>query len=366
MAELPVQFQTKVEATAQDLRHAYERPLGEGVEGYSDMLVTPGVAADTVDVAAGIGFVRGDGLNDLGLYRCRNDATKNSAAFEAGGIAAPDATKPRLDQIVARVYDDDVDSGGQRKWRLAVLKGTATTGDTLDKREGAAALPNSAMLLADVLVPAGAPAVLKAEAIRDRRPFCYPIVPPLLTDVDMVPLVPLAGDRGRQTVSHGAHDTMQAAVAVVLHRRIVNATKIRWRYRQATGNEEGGEVLTGQYVLTLFDASGRKIVDTGSVAAIGAKESIQTRLESITPATFEAGIYYLFFGLDSSKGSASYMGTDVSVGSNSPGVPSANCALRSSSGGVTVPNTLLGMTDVGGLTASTMVPPIPDICLSVG
>lgn len=170
MAELSVMYENTVEITGQDFRHAFDA-LQEGVVGATDLKVSPGAAADTVDVAAGIGFVRGDGLNDLGLYRCRNDATKNSAAFEAGGIAAPDATKPRLDQIIARVYDDDVDNEGLHKWRLAVLKGTPKAGDTLDKREGATALPNSAVRLADVLVPAGGPAALKAENIRDRRPW---------------------------------------------------------------------------------------------------------------------------------------------------------------------------------------------------
>jgi hypothetical protein len=363
MAELSVQFQTKVEATAQDLRHAYERPLGEGVEGYSDMLVTPGATADTVDVTAGIGFVRGDGLNDLGLYRCRNDATMNSAAFEAGGIAAPDATKPRLDQIIARVYDDDVDSGGQRKWRLAVLKGTPTTGDTLDKREGAAAVPNSAMLLADVLVPAGAPAVLKAEAIRDRRPFCYPIVPPLLTDVDMVPLE-LIPVRDTASVSFGTNQNLlQAAVAVRLPRRILNATRLRWKYNQ------GSEAITGNYVLAIFDASGRKIVDTGSIALTGAKDTTQVRSDAISATNFEAGLYYVFFGISVSGGvssAARFYGVDMTPTASRPTALVPNLALRSAAGGVTVPSTLFGMTDVVGVSLLTSVLAIPDIFLSVG
>src|SRR5262249_43841760 len=160
MAELDVMYQNAVSIPGRELRHGFDGPLGEGVEGSTDLLVTAGAAPTSVDVAAGVGYVRGDGLNDLGLYRCRNDATKGSAAFETGGLAAPDATKPRLDQIVARVFDNDVDGFGSHKWRLAVVTGVPTTGATLDNREGKAELPNSAMLLADVLVPAGAPAVL--------------------------------------------------------------------------------------------------------------------------------------------------------------------------------------------------------------
>ena len=366
MAELDVQFQNTVEITGQDFRHAYERPLGEGVEGYSDMLITPGASATTVNVASGIGFVRGDGLNDLGLYRCRNDATKNSAAFEAGGLAAPDATDPRLDQIIARVYDDDADNEGQHKWRLAVLTGTPKAGDTFSKREGAAALPNSAMLLADVLVLPGTPAVLAGENIRDRRSFCYPIVPPLLTNVDAVPLIPLLpGVRSTiGSIVHGSHDTKQAAVACYLPRRIVGATKIRWKYAQAGADDEGP--LAGNYTLAIFDASGREIVDTGSVAWVGAEDTLQVRTETIASTTMEAGVYYCFVGVDSSSdGSAYFSGTHLDVGS-SPGHVMRNLALCAGSGGVTVPSTLLGMTDVAGLTAATAIPSVPDICLSVG
>ncbi len=363
MAELDVQFQNAVDITGQDFRHAYEAPLGEGVEGYSDLRVTPGAAADTVDVAAGIGFVRGDGLNDLGLYRCRNDATKNSAAFEAGGIAAPDATKPRLDQIIARVYDDDVDSEGQRKWRLAVLKGTPTTGDTLDKRDGAAAVPNSAMLLADVLVPAGAPAVLSAEAIRDRRPFCHPIVPPLLSDLDMVPLMPLSLIHRdiEGGIGHASHDGKQAALAFYLPRRIVGATKIRWKYSQ------GVTALAGNYVLAILDASGRKIVDTGSVAFAGAAGSFQARAETIAATTLEAGVYYVLVGVDSSTGGILFQGSSMGIASAAtPGANAPNLALAGS-GGLTVPTTLLAMTDLYGLAvAAGDVPSVPDVCLSVG
>jgi hypothetical protein len=365
MSELDVLFENKVEYDGEDFRHAFDRPLGEGVEGYGDLRVTPGAAADTVDVAAGIGFVRGDGLNDLGLYRCRNDATKNSAAFEAGGIAAPDATKPRLDQIIARVYDDAVDSEGAHKWRLAVLKGTATAGDTLDKREGAAALPNSAMLIADVLVPAGAPAVLEAGAIRDRRPFCYPIVPPLLTDVDMVPLIPV-GNLAQMAadIAHASHDVHQAAIACYLPRRITSATKIRWKYAQNSGT-----ALAGNYVIAIFDASGRKIIDTGSVAFAGAVSTTQVRSETIAATTFEAGVYYVFIGVDTTEGGGKYTGYDTGSTAGTAGNPravAANAALAATTGGLTVPSTLLGLTDTGAASTTITAVPVPAVCLSVG
>ena len=121
MAELDVQFQNTVEITGQDFRHAYDGS-GEGVEGYSDMLITPGASATTVTFGSATALISASTV-------ARNDATKNSAAFEAGGLAAPDATDPRLDQIMAPRYDDDADNEGQHKWRLAVLTGTPKAGE---------------------------------------------------------------------------------------------------------------------------------------------------------------------------------------------------------------------------------------------
>lgn len=362
MTELSVMFQNAVEVSGSDLRHAFAGPLGEGVEGYEDLRVKPGAATTTVDVLAGVGYVRGDGLTDQGLYRVRNDATKNSSNFSAGGMAAPHATKPRLDMICARVYDTDVDGSGSRKWVLFVVAGTATTGATLDNREGAAALPESTMLLADVLVPAGAAAVLESSAIRDRRPFCNVIVPPLLTDVDMVPLTPLpAGLHGSNLSWSPTYDLQQAAIPCFLPRRIVGATRIRWKFFQTA------TPLTGSYVLALFDASGRKVVDTGSVALGGGGLSYQVRSEAIAATTLEAGIYYLLAGLDTTGGSElKFPGTAVMVDPSNVGPVAPNLVVRSATGGVTVPATLLGMTDLNGLTATVAGLAIPDVYLSVG
>lgn len=152
-----------------ELRSAFDAPDQEGVWGATDLRVTAG-AGVSVDVGAGVAFVRGDDATDQGLYRVRNDGTLNSADFELGGIGVADATNPRIDQIIARILDDTHDSSGERKWRLEVLQGTATGGATLDNRSGAPALPNSCLRLADVLVPAGASSLLTAN-IRDRRPW---------------------------------------------------------------------------------------------------------------------------------------------------------------------------------------------------
>jgi hypothetical protein len=62
------------------------------------------------------------------------------------------------------------DASGSNLAQVRVLAGTATGGATLDNRTGAAALPSSAIRLADVLVAATDTAITNSE-IRDRRPW---------------------------------------------------------------------------------------------------------------------------------------------------------------------------------------------------
>jgi hypothetical protein len=167
----PIYLEAPIETSAQEFRQGIAG-VQEGVLAAGDLKVTA-AAAMSVDVAAGVGFVQGDTVSDQGLYRTRNAAAANSGdagagAFEAGGISAANATNPRIDQIVLRIYDATHDGSGQRKGRFEVLTGTPTAGATLDNRSGAAALPSSALRLADVLIPA-ASASVSAGNIRDRR-----------------------------------------------------------------------------------------------------------------------------------------------------------------------------------------------------
>jgi hypothetical protein len=150
--------------------------LQEGVLAAGDLKVSASAVGRSVDVAAGITFIQGDSVADQGLYRARNDATKNSETFETGGIGANASGNPRIDSIVYHLYDQTHDNSGLRKARLEVAPGTPTAGATLDNRNGAPGgpggpgLPLSAVRLADVLVPAGATSIL-AGNVRDRRPW---------------------------------------------------------------------------------------------------------------------------------------------------------------------------------------------------
>lgn len=80
------------------------------------------------------------------------------------------ATLPRIDSVFLVARDADVDGLGAYGARLVYVEGVATSGATLDNRNGAPAAPGGAAkeLLADVLVPAGATSVT-AGNIRDRR-----------------------------------------------------------------------------------------------------------------------------------------------------------------------------------------------------
>ena len=144
--------------------------LQEGVIDAGSYMVTQRAAGAnmSVDVAASTGngaYVQGDAVTSQGLYF----VPPHSAVINLD-IGAADATNPRVDQIVLRAYDDTHDGSGANKAAVYVVAGTATLGATLDNRSGAAALPSSAIRLADILVAAGSTSVSNSS-IRDRRPW---------------------------------------------------------------------------------------------------------------------------------------------------------------------------------------------------
>lgn len=154
------------------LRALVELDGQEGVVNAGDFAVTAAAAGGLrVDVASGIALVRGDsgtlGLGiTQGLYLVVNDA----AIANAVTLGNADPTNPRIDQIVLHVYDTlDLGSGSDSA-AIEVIAGTATAGATLDNRNGAAALPNDCIRLADVLIPAGGTATSSGN-MRDRRPW---------------------------------------------------------------------------------------------------------------------------------------------------------------------------------------------------
>lgn len=154
------------------LRYLSELTLKEGVIGSGDMKVTAaGGGGMKVDIAAGTALVKGDsgtpavGVSQ-GLYTAINDASIANAVT----LSASDGTNPRIDQICLRVRDSSDLATGADDATFLVVTGTPTGGATLDNRNGATALPNDHLRLADILVPAGSSSV-SAGNVRDRRPW---------------------------------------------------------------------------------------------------------------------------------------------------------------------------------------------------
>lgn len=119
----------------------------EGIAGASTDLAMTATTGLGVSVAAGRAFVKGDDRSSQGSYYCYIPAAQTATA------TAAHATLPRVDRVVLRVYDADV-TGSQTKWAVEIIAGTATAGATLSNLSGAASVPNGALLLYNLLVPA--------------------------------------------------------------------------------------------------------------------------------------------------------------------------------------------------------------------
>ena len=143
-------------ALAQDAALALATLLQEGVMDAGSFEVTQKAAGAelSVDVAAAAGrgaYVQDDSGTGLLVFVRPAGTTVNKA------ISAAHASLPRVDRVVLGLDGT-----------ATVLAGTATSGATLDNLTGAAAVPSSKLLLADVLVPA-TDTTISNNQIRDRR-----------------------------------------------------------------------------------------------------------------------------------------------------------------------------------------------------
>lgn len=129
---------------------------GHGVVGATDLAVSQnGTPNMTVQVAAGVAFIRGTQQANQGVYLGGNDAAYSVA------IAAANATNPRKDLIVARITDTDYGAGASALVIEAVT-GTAA-GSPAEPTP-----PENSLVLALVDVPANDTAIGNAQ-ITDRR-----------------------------------------------------------------------------------------------------------------------------------------------------------------------------------------------------
>lgn len=331
--------------------------VGPGAGGYEDFRVKQRAAAANMSVDVGLG-------GSVNVVLVPTDGIGGAQRYEyAGGqlnvpITTADATNPRIDRIVAEA-PTNVDSVAPRVFAIA---GTPTGGATLDNLTGAAAVGATRTLLADIVVGAAVGTIVTAN-IRDRRPVALQAVPWLLTGRDQVSFENLANlqtTHGGITVT--THDNMQAWVLQYLPRRIVNATRMRWRYRQ------GATAAATAYNLGIWDASGRLIISTGSVNFLGALNTYQERGETITATTFDAGWYYVGIGIApmTASSAVNFPGISGALASGQVGPQGRNMALRSATGSTTLPTTLLAATDTASLGVDTAIPAVPLIVLSVG
>lgn len=146
----------------------------EGVVDSGAFAVTQRAAGAnlSVDIATDDGFakVQGDSLTWQGIYTVAPHASSINEAVTANATG-----NPRIDQVILEVLDNLHDASGANLARVRILAGTATVGATLDNRLGVAALPGTALLLADLLVTAGASSVSTAQ-IRDRRKHAHGVM----------------------------------------------------------------------------------------------------------------------------------------------------------------------------------------------
>lgn len=143
---------------AEDVRRALQSLLrsdGSGVEDVGDLLVSAtSPESMAVTVAPGAAWVFGSEGSSQGVYFVRSD---DAVVLP---IQAAHPVSPRVDQVVARVRDTAY-SGIDDDWILEVVPGTPGV--------GASTLPDNAILLATVTVPAQATEI-QASAIVDERP----------------------------------------------------------------------------------------------------------------------------------------------------------------------------------------------------
>jgi hypothetical protein len=356
---------------ARMLRNQLQDEIAAGVIGFSDFKVQQrGAGANmSCDVAVGANGVAvayvpytfsgtSYGLRRVEMSALSNSGTPGSvnAADWIATFAAADPTNPRIDSVYIVCRDSTIDATGALDAKLQVVQGTAIAGATLDNRTNAGAAPANSILLADVLIPATAVTVTTAN-IRDRRSFGPVQAPGIFTAADEVPMIPVPGVQVSAAAAP-ATTAHQAAVLCQLPRRIVGATRIRWGYRQTA------TPTTGNYVFAICDASGRPIVNTGSVGYAGALNTNQQRSEVIAATTFEAGLYWVMFGHTLTAGAAVTSLCAQALATTNP-VAAANLFAYSTSGGVAVPATILGYTDAGA-TPPAALEGVPVIALSVG
>lgn len=167
----------------------YRDLVAEGVVASTDFAVTAG-SGNSVDVAAGAAWVEGDtNTSRQPTYRCINDATVNLGV-------SPDPSNPRKVLVIIQIKDEAF-TGTGREAELQALHGTPAASPSDPT------LPDSALLLATLTVPAGA-ADSSAYTIADDRTRAFGLAMDAGADDGDVPAWDAALGRWVPTPSSGS------------------------------------------------------------------------------------------------------------------------------------------------------------------
>lgn len=342
-----------------------EMQIGPGVAGYNDFVVAQHGGGDMTAIVGVVGQIMGAYIaldTNGGIERYEYNGAQLSATFTPA-----DASNPRIDRVVL-TPSSVVTPTNPLAWDtqipiVRVLAGTPTGGATLDNLTGAQAVPTGSLLLADVVVGAGVTSILTAN-IRDRRGPALPGVsgwPAGITTLDAVTAVFHPSMLIAELDCNPGQNNFQNVAMIYLPRRIIGATRLRWRYTQS------GTTLLGNYNIGIYDPSGRKLVETSSQGFVNSATSIQNRSEVIPTTSFEAGMYYAAIGFSVlSSGDAFFMGASIRatagsfVNGSGPGV-----MFGFGSGGTTLPTTIAGFTDFGVTAGAVAQLGVPAFSLSV-
>jgi hypothetical protein len=214
--QIPEYLQTKTYSAKKDRRLQQAEVMQEGIVDFGHFKVTQrGAGANmSVDVAAGEAWVDGDSSVEQGYYHVVNDAVVNVA------ISAASAVNPRIDTLVLAV-NDSTEIGGSDEYKLEVIAGTVTAAASLANLSGVAAVGNTKLVLAYILVGKEVTSIT-TEKIGGKRDYREGLTGyPAAAEPKAVTGAPPQYAHGRPLsyvpACHAYHNTSQSIVAKAPH-----------------------------------------------------------------------------------------------------------------------------------------------------
>jgi hypothetical protein len=183
----------------------------------ADMFVTVNPGVCFIGAASAVG----------GAYECHNDATYDVL------LASANATLPRKDLVVARIYDAFDDVGSRNEYAIEAITGTPNSAPVVP------ATPAGALALAQVTVPAAATAIATAN-IADVRQYT----------TGLGGLLPVVSQADRDALSAYGGLAVWRADAAPQRMEAWDSVRAAWTpvspaYPSVAVHREGGLSLTG-------------------------------------------------------------------------------------------------------------------------